>query len=503
MDVEREAATIDSLVGVNTSSMTLTDLGDPVVMDVAQVTKGLLQTFRLAPVLGRDLRDEDFGAGRPALVVVGHDLWQSRLGGRRDVLGKTIVLNGKAYEIVGIAPEELDYPFGADLWIPRDLDPERCGRGCHTLLGVGRLRAGATLEEARVEVNRISSNLAEAYPETNAQKSFAIRSLRDQIVGNLRPGLLLLLGAVGLVLLIACANVANLLLVKASTRTGEIAIRTALGASRPRLVVQTLVESSLLALFGGLLGLIVAVSSLRLLSNLLSGLPRVESIGLDGATLSFTLVTLVVITVIFGGVPAFSLLRKPIRAGMTGLRGRDGASRGRRRFRNGLMAFETALAALLLVGAGLLLKTFVALYSVDVGFDRKDVTRFTVILPEVRYGSLEAIRSFYRSLEERIRAVPGVEDVGSVWGPPLGRGHATGDVIVSGRPEPPPSEARSASVHPIGPGFFSTMRIPIRKRTRSRRRRRRRSRAGGGDQRRFAREFFRRRTRSAREYGSR
>jgi predicted permease len=344
------------------------------------------------------------------------------------------------------------------MWIPSRMKPDQCGRGCHSLAGVGRLAEGGSVDSAQAELDRLAANLEAAYPDSNTHKSFAVRSLRDQLVGEARPGLMLLLGAVGLLVLIACANVSSLLLVRASTRTGEVAIRTAIGASRMRLVAQALLESLLLAGAGAALGLAVAAGILDLLLRLAPALPRIENVAIDVEVLLFTLATVLLVTLFVGTAPALVLLRAPVRSALpsSGTPGRE-----RHRFRSGLLAFETALAALLLVGAGLLLKSFAALYAVDIGFDSSNVSRFTLLLPEVRYDSLEKVRGFYRELEERVRAIPGVEAAGSAWGPPLGRGRATGEVLVTGRPKPAPGEEREASIQPIGPGYFETMRIPV------------------------------------------
>jgi predicted permease len=458
VDIEAETASIELLSGYNTANMTLTELGEPEVIEVARVTRGLLETFRAAALLGRDFEPSELGPDGPKVAVVGYGFWRSRLGGGNDVLGKTVTLDGVAHEIVGVAPREFRFPEGAEIWIPVRIDPEGCGRGCHALAGVGRLADGGSADSARAELDRLASNLEDAFPDSNTGKSFQLRSLRDQIVGEARPGLVLLLGAVGLLALIACANVSSLLLVRASVRTGEVAIRTAIGASRTRLLAQALLESLLLAFAGGALGLALAAGSLDLLLRLAPALPRIENVAIDSGVLLFTLATLLLVTLLVGTAPAIVLLRAPVRSGLANA-GSPGP--GRHRFRNLLLVFETALASLLLVGAGLLLKSFAALYAVDTGFDARNVSRFTAVLPEVRYDSLVKVRGFYRDLEERVRAIPGVESAGSAWGPPLGRAYAVGEVLVTGRPEAEPGKEQEASVHAIGPGYLETMRIPV------------------------------------------
>jgi predicted permease len=455
-DMQSGLTTIEKLVGYNVTNMTLTELGEPEVVDVARVTNGLLETFRVVPFLGRDLDPSELGPEGPAVAVVGYGFWSSRLGGKEDAVGRLLNLNGSSYEIVGVAPEGFFFPERIEIWIPVRNRTEDCGRGCHFLIGIGRIGKTADLDSARLELDGLASSLETTYPDTNTRKRFYARTLQDQIVGNARPGLLLILAAVGLLVLIACANVSSLLLVRASARTEEMAIRSAMGASRGRLVAQTLLESFLLALAGGALGLLVAASSLDLLLRLSPALPRIESVAIDLGVFLFALGTLVFVTLLVGVAPAFLTARASLRSGLAAA-----GDPGRQRFRNGLLTFETALAAVLLVGAGLLLKSFAALYTVDPGFDSRNLSRFTVLLPEMRYDTLDEVRRFYRELEDRVRAIPGVESAGSVWGPPFGRGRATGEVEVAGRPKALPGEEREAAIHSIGPGYLETMRTAV------------------------------------------
>ena len=460
-DIESEAPSISTLVGVNAPDMTLTGLGDPQVIEVTRLTQGLMATFHVTPFLGRDIRADEFGVDGPLIIVLGYGFWQSRFGGSPDALGGTVTLNGIDYEVVGIAPEGFAYPSTAELWVPRRLDLEGCGRGCSTMRPVGRLAVGSTVESAQAELDALALNLEAAYPDTNTGKRFLVRSLQDKVVGGVQRGLWLILGAVGIVLVIACANVANLFLVRASTRTGEVSVRSALGASRGRLVTQVMVESGVIAVIGGLSGLALAWFGVQLLPRFSAGgIPRIDEIGIDGPVLLFTLGTVALVTVLFGLAPAVTLARTSLRTGL-GSGSRAGEGRGSGRARSLLLGGEVALSAVLLVGAGLLLRSFSQLYAVDVGFETQEILRFKLNLPSGRYTDLDQITTFYRTLEERIRTIPGVEAAGSVWGPPLGRGNATGTVLVEGRPEPEPEEETGASIHPMGPGWMETMRIPV------------------------------------------
>ncbi len=463
-DLRDEGRSFRSLVGVNSSNMTLTGVGDPIIIEVTRVTEGLLSTFGAAPVLGRDLRRDEFGSNAPTVVVMGHAFWQERLGGSPDVLGKTIVLNGVSYEIVGIAPAGFEYPAHASLWILRSLDLDGCGRGCHTMDGVGRLASGVSLDAAAAELERFAINLEAGYPETNTDKRFIVRTLKATIVGDVEAGLWIMLAAVGLVLLIACANVANLLLARASAREGEIAVRAALGATRSQLAGHVLTESAVLAAVGGGVGIGLAFGGVRLLRNLVrETIPRADLIGTDLTVLAVTVASIALVMFAIGSIPAFHVSRAAITDNLPGI-GRGGASAKRTmRFRRALLAGEVALSASLLIVAGLLFRTFTQLYAVDVGFETRDVARFSLVLPEANYPTIERASQFYEALEAGIAALPGVEAVGTMFGQPLGRGHATGSLLVDGRPDPEPGQELEASVRSVTPGLLATLRIPLRR----------------------------------------
>ena len=461
-DVRDQMQSLETLVGYGMASRTLTGFGEPAIIEVARVTEGVLTTFREAPILGRDIRREEFGADAPRVIVLGHDFWTARFGGRQDVLGRTVTLNAVTYEIVGVAPSEFAYPGNADVWIPRGLNPDGCGRGCHTFRTIGRLTAGATPETAAAELVTLGVNLQQAFPETNTDKQFQMRDLKQVIVGDVQQGLWILMGAVALVLLIACANVANLLLARASTREGEIAVRAALGASSGRLAKQVLVESGVLAVFGGTVGVLLAYAAVAALRRLAAGtIPRADQIALDPTVLGVALVTVAFVTLAFGLFPALASARNTIAHGLAGV-GRGGVVSGASiRFRRLLLGGEVALSATLLIGAGLLFKTFGELYAVDVGFEKQDVVRFNVVLPDESYPDAARMSQFYATLEPEIAALPGVEAVGSMYGAPMGRGRASGDALVEGRPEAAPGEELGASIRPMTPGLIGALRIPI------------------------------------------
>lgn len=462
-DTEDAAALpgFETLVGYREAELTLTSDGEPEVLPQGRVTDGILATFGLRPVLGRDIDRADNEQNAPRVVVIGYRFWQDRLGGSADVIGSTLELSGAKHEIIGVAPAGFGFPGNVQLWTPRRLNTQDCGRGCHTLLAIGRLARGSTVESAQTQLTGLASRLSDAYPESNFDKRFRAVRLADDRVADVRSGLWFVFGAVALVLLIACANVANLLIVRGESRRGELAVRSALGASRRRLAAQVLMESLLLALVGVAGGLVVARLTIALVRLVPAGtLPGVESVSLDGRVVLFTLTVGLMVAVIFGVSPA---LRDPgdtrIRDLVSGRR--THGTRSLRRARSVLLAGEVALSVLLLAGAGLLLKSFDRLYRTELGFEPDNLTRFRLVLPSARYDTLPAIAAFYSTLEERLAAIPGVESVGSAYGPPLGFGHITGDVEVEGRVKPAPGDEIYASMHSVTPGHLDVHRLPL------------------------------------------
>jgi putative ABC transport system permease protein len=461
-DIREQSPTVETLVGYNGGNFTMTGLGEPQVVQVSRVTDGLLATFQLTPFIGRDIRADEFGADAPAIVVVSNAMWRSRFGADPNILGRTVTLDAIPREIVGVAPPGFDFPGDIDFWMPRGLNIENCGRGCHTMRTIGRMVSGGTVESVQSELATIATNLDRAYPDTNTGKRFVARSLQDYVVGDVRQGLTILMAAVMLVLLIACANVANLLLASAAAREGEIAVRAALGAGRGRLMAQLFSESFVLSVTGAAVGLGLAyagISGFRALAQ--QAVPRVDEIAIDGWVLLWTLGGIMVVTFLFGLVPAVTVSRAALIRGMSQT-GRGGsAHKGATRLRAGLLAAEVGLSTALLIGAGLLLRTFAGLYAVDFGYETQNILRFRLNLPESQYTNIERVRTFYRSLEERIAAIPGVSAVTSMFGPPLGSGRASGTVLVEGRPTPRPEDELDSYIHPVGPGFAETLRIPV------------------------------------------
>jgi putative ABC transport system permease protein len=463
-DIEsvRELPGLLAVEGYSTRTLTLTGTGSPEQIDAGRVTGGLLEVFGLSPVLGRDIRHEENSESAPTVVVIGYGYWQERLGGRPDVLGTTIELSEQSYEIIGVAPPGFDFPGGAQLWIPYRLNLMGCGRGCHVFqAGLARLAPGITLESAQANLTRLAVNLSRDFPDTNTDKGFGFERIGDWVVHDVRDGLWMLLGAVAVVLLIACANVANLLLVRAAARRGEVAVRAALGASRGRLVSQVLIESLVLAFAGAAIGVVLASAGVGALKQVSPGtIPRIDSVSIDVSVLLFSLGVTVLVALLFGLSPALRLAATPVVEGLrAGARGgqlpRENWSRAV------LLSVEVGLSLVLLVGAGLLMRSLARLYDVDMGFDGREVVRFRINLPPARYDSLETIVTFYQTLEERIAALPGVASVGSVFGAPLASGDLWGDVRFEGQPEAEPGKEIYTSVRSATPGYMRAMGLEL------------------------------------------
>ncbi|MCA1583266.1 MAG: ABC transporter permease [Acidobacteria bacterium] len=458
LDWQRESRTIGPMALFSARSL-VTNLGEADVVTGAIVTPEFFDVFQSRPVVGRAFTADEDRPGGPEAIIVSHGFWQERLGGRADVLEQAIDVGGRPRPIVGVAPPAFEFPRGAQLWMPVKNNEEQCGRGCVFLNGVGRLAEGVTAEAAQREMTAIAAALERAFPDGNTDVTVMVQTLQDRTVGSVRLALLVLLAAVAMVLLIACANVANLVLVRGAARQTEIAVRAALGAGRRGIVSYLLTENLLLACAGGTLGLMLAwwgVDALRLLAP--ADLPRLDDVRFDVPTFAFAAAMVMVTTLVFGLGPSFRLSRTPL-APALGHRGAVGHVR-QRWARSALLIAEVGSSLVLLLGAGLLVRSVSALQRTDLGFDTGGRATFTLSLPAARYPA-EQVSQIHDRLDEELSAVPGVSRVARISELPLGRGE---NVLSFTRPDlPPPAvgQGPSARIGSVDADYFETMGIPI------------------------------------------
>jgi putative ABC transport system permease protein len=468
-----QSTSFESIAAFTDQRLNLTGEGEPEELAVQFANPELFKVLGVDPILGRPLLPEDGEAGKPRVAVLSYGLWQRRFGGLANVIGKSITLNGAPASVVGVMPANFQFHLKqrsgtgrpAELWtvlsMPRgNLGAER-GR---FLSVVARLKEGVSAEQAAAEMKTIAARLSEETPEFNKNFSAEVLPLREQFFGSVRRALWLLLGAVGFVLLIACANVANLLLSLATSREKELALRAALGARRLRLVRQLLTESLFLALLGSVFGLgfawlgikaLVAISPRDLIS--------LQSVGLNFSVLIWTLVVSLLTGIIFGLAPALHISRLNLNDSLKeGGKGEAAQASGSRRLRSALVISEIALAVVLLASAGLLVKSFLRLQQVDRGFNSDNVLTMVVRLPETRYKEDPQVIGFFQQALDHIHALPGVRSAGVVNYLPFygGLGSTTG-FTVEGRPEPPPGHEPTTDVRVADAGYFQTMGIPV------------------------------------------
>ena len=444
-------------------SFHLTGTREPERVLGCRASAGLFPLLGVEPVLGRSFAAEEDQPGRERVVLLSHSLWQRRFGADLDVVGERLTLDGEAHLVVGVMPRGFDFPGDAEFWKPLALTPEQLDdreRGAHYLLVVARLRPGANLEQAQTEMDIIAARINE---RTRAGWGAEVAALHEVTVGGVRPALVLLLAAAGLVLLIACANVANLLLARASQRQKEFAIRAALGAGRRRLVGQLLTEGLLMGALGGLLGLLLAQWGVDMLLTLIpSSLPRAAEIGVDAWTLSFALILALLSSLFFGLAPALRASRSDLQESLREGR-QSGVSGPSSRVRRGLVVTEVALAVLLLVGAGLVLNSFVRLLYVDAGFNARNLLTLRMALTNARYPEPKARVVFYQQVLELVRSLPGVRSAGLISDVPVtgGLGYWNNAFHIAGKPIPPPQDRTYAYLRWISPDYFRTMGIPL------------------------------------------
>ncbi|MGP0018134.1 MAG: ABC transporter permease [Candidatus Sulfotelmatobacter sp.] len=453
----------NSGVGLNLSGLDQSGAGHPARISATSVTGNFFSVLGVMPALGRSFLPDEERPGSAPVCILSDDLWKRQFGSDPKILGKAITLNGEMWTVVGVMPAGFRFPQSVDLWVPAMVrSTARTKHAQHYLGVIARLKPGLSLDHAQAVLDALAARMELQYPETNAGLGIRLVPLRTQITGNIRPALLVLFGATAFVLLIACTNLANLLLVRATVRQAEMSLRLALGASRTRLIRRLLTESALLGLLGGILGLILAFAGTRLLFNHSpSNFPRTNEIAVDGRVLAFTLGLSVFTAVIFGVVPALQAskpdLIRTLKVGGSGFT----MAHGWQRLRLLLVASEMALALVLLIGASLMIRSFFRLQEVNIGLDPLNVLTMNTTLTVDRYPVPRQI-AFFRQVVQRIGALPGVTSVGAVDNLPLG-GSDVHSFGIGGRSAWDPGDEPSGEFSVVMPQYFKAIGIPLTK----------------------------------------
>ena len=457
VDYRAAARTVEDLSAFTESVVTLTGPGvEPAPVPAAEVTSSLFAALRVTPSLGRGFGVEDERAGQPPVVLVSFGFWRTRLAGTSAALGQSVRIDGVAHTVIGIMPEGFAFPAAAQLWVPLIPTGPGLERGVHNLQVLGRLAPAASRADATAEAQRIFRSLETAYPESNTRRSAVIEPLGESSIRGVRPVLLVLFGAVGMVLLIICTNVASLFMARAAAREREVAVRVALGAGRWRIVRQLLVESVLLSLAGGMLGLAIGASGVDLLlAAAPMSVPRAAEIDIDAQVLSFVFGISMLTGAVFGALPAMQLGRVSANMSLKAAARAITATRTRRRFRQGLVVAQVSLAMVLVIGAGLMLSTLNHLQNVDPGFEPKGLVVTRLVLPAAGYPRKSDVLAYHAAVRERVAAVPGVRSAALAYEHPLSPGW-TSSFIIAGREPPVQGEEPEARVRPITPGYLST-----------------------------------------------
>jgi putative ABC transport system permease protein len=465
LDWRAQSTSFEALAAMTGASFSASGPDGAEIVRANAVTSDFLPVLGVVPAMGRNFRpDEDRPGGNTRVMLLTHPYWQRRFAGAPDAVGQSLVLNGNGYTIVGVLPES--YPWGdrtLDLLVPLAPDPAR-SRGDHRLLVIGRLKPGVTIDRAHTELSTIAARLEQQFPDSNQGWTVRLASFYDWLIPeDTRESLLIMSGAVALVLLIACGNVANLLLARGAARQRELSIRAALGAERSRIVRQLLVEAMLLALIATAAGLLIAYGSIELLTwSAPAVLPRLDELSIDTRVLAFALGTAVATGFLFGLLPALQASRPNLNDTLKYGAAGAGGSASRQRLRSALVVGEVALSVALLIGAGLLVRSLWRLQQVDPGFRQENVVTARINLPATRYRDDGAFWSFYQRFLERARTLPGVEAaaVGSIV--PMGGGNTSSEIQIPGAPVRPGGASLGADWRVVSPDYFKALRIPLR-----------------------------------------
>jgi putative ABC transport system permease protein len=455
------------------TNLNLTGAGEPARLSTVRTSANLFSLVGATPRLGRTFLAEEDKEGGNRVVILGHAFWQSRFGSDPAILGKSLTLNNQSHTVVGVMAPNFQFPVGfgymgkvlndpTDLYVPIAASGNEASRGNYSFFALGRLKPGVTIDQARAEMTSIERRLEQQYPDTNTGIGISLIPTQEQTVKEIRPALLVLLGAVAFMLLIACANIANLLLARAASRQKEIAIRTALGASRLRVLRLLLAESLMLSLAGGLLGLLLAFWGTDALMALApDNIPRLSEVGVDDRVFGFTLAVSLVTGIFFGLIPAIHASKPDLNEALKeGSRGAMGSSAGKRT-RSVLVAVEVALSLVLLIGAGLMIKSFARLQQMSLGFNPENVLAVSLTLSQSSYPEAREQAAFFQETLDRLQSLPGVKSAGATTALPLTLELSGSDFRIEGHPEPEAGKEMLIHTRSASPGYFGTLGISL------------------------------------------
>ena len=474
-DWRAQAKSFEAVSAIEGWSSNLTGTDEAARLTGGRVSANLFSLLRVQPILGRAFLEGEDELGQERVIILSHQLWQTRFGGDRSIIGRKLILDQEPFTVVGVMPANFNFPsetgmpaymtFGArcEAWVPfAPSEGRQKNRGAHNIAVIARLKPGVSLTIAQAEMNTLAGRFAQQYPDSNKDWGIQLVSLQKQAAAGSERTLSVLMAAVGCILLIACANVANLLLARGLGRQKEIAIRRALGASRFRIVRQLLTESVLLALAGGLLGIIFAIwGSNLLLAIAPASLPRLDDVRIDGGVLLFTLAVSLATGVLFGLAPALQSSRVGLSEKLK--EGDRGSTAGHARLRNALIVSEVALALMLLIAAGLLIESFARLAQVRPGFNPDSVLTFNIALPDNPYEDEAKAAAFFDNVVRRIENLPGVKSAAAGNVLPLSGGEEVDGFQIAGRPEPAPGEMQTANFRWVTSDYFKTLQIPLQR----------------------------------------
>jgi predicted permease len=461
-DCKNQSRLFESLAAYGNRSANVTGADGPERVFLTAVSADYFKVMKVEPVLGRAFLPEEDKPGAPRVVVLSYGYWHRRFGADPNIVGKTLNLEGYNFTIIGVMPREAQLSSETQFWRPLGIDYASENRGNQYLKVIGRLKPGVSWPQVQAEMDTLVESIAKAHPQLNAGWRLVVTPVMEEVVGPIRPTLLALLGAVGFVLLIACANVASLLLARAASREKEFAVRTALGAGRWRLMGQLGAESMLLAIVGGAFALLLAPWATKAIVALSAGIPRAKEIGVDHRVLGFTLAISLLTGLIFGLFPAIQISKPNLNESLKD-GGRGSVGFGRYRLRSLLVVFEIALSMVLLIGAGLMIKSLRRLLAVDPGFTPERVLSMQLSLPRQRYAQPAQQAAFSARLVRELAAAPEVESVGLIANRPFSNGQMSYSFVIEGRPPLPAGQGAVADYNSATPDYFQTLSIPLLK----------------------------------------